>query len=141
MDSLFKELSTSYRRKKFIAENMGYIKPEKVTLSTTVSASDDLDLNENSSYGYYVPMEKSLKKLLEYIPDKSLNFNFRNNLKSDVFDGNYMKKLINSMNQENTLSFCIYCDDIEMVNPIGSNRKVHKLSKFRENYTVKSRIP
>jgi hypothetical protein len=30
---------------------MGYIKPEKVTLSKTVSASDDLDLNENSSYG------------------------------------------------------------------------------------------
>jgi hypothetical protein len=121
---LFNSLNSKYKRKKYYVDKIGYIKPEKVLISRVFEASNE-ELEESNNYGYYIPFEKSVTKLIENIPpniDLNANINANLNLKKDIFDGKSVMK------KENLLQFCIYCDEAEFVNAIGPNRTIHKLS-------------
>ena len=128
---LFDGLDSAYKRKEFFYENFDLIKPEKVFFHSTFSASASAsDLDENECFGYYVPFQKSLQKLINNIPStEKLTFQGTSNtIKTDIFDGNYIKNKLSHKKNKHQLVFLIYCDDVELVNPIGSNRTKHKLS-------------
>ena len=89
------------------------------------------DLEQKSCIGYYIPFAKSLHKLIKIIPhNETLTYaSNSDNLKTDIFDGEYIKEKLSLKANKNQLIFLIYCDDIELVNPIGAHRSKHKISK------------
>ena len=112
------------KRKKFYFEKMGFIKPEKVLLDRSIQTNNE-SFQVINCYGYYIPFDKTLEKIFQDLPsDIDLNCYSNEDLKNNVFDGKYLKK--------KKLCFCIYCDEVEFVNVIGSNRKTHKLSKRKK---------
>lgn len=68
------------------------------------------------------------------------------NIKSNIADGEYIKKLVGekedsnkankSSNEKTILLFSFYYDDIEVVNAIGASRTKHKLgnSRFKNDW-------
>ena len=125
---VFSKFSSSYKRKKFYDDELGFIKPEEVLLTTSCTAPIDNneDMTIKSSFGYYIPFEKSLAKTMKCIP-RCMNLNYNQNhkkFKDDFNDGDYIKKRLKT----NELAILIYTDDLELTNPIGSSRTKHKLS-------------
>ena len=99
-------------------------------LETKLTVNEDLNFDEKIRSGYFIPFKPSLTKLLNIIP-QNVKLNFSNNLtsfKTDIFDGKYIQDIIDSKSNKNQLVFLIYCDDLELVNPIGSQRTKHKIS-------------
>jgi len=130
---LFSGLSSDYKRKQLFVNKFDVINPVKVTLKTTSSAAaSEVDLENKSSIGYYVPFAKSLEKLIKVIPlsEKLTYASDSNDLKTDIFDGKYIKEKLNLKSNKNQFIFLIYCDDLELVNPIGSHRLKHKISNY-----------
>ena len=132
---MFKQFESSYKRQKFYEKELGFIKPEEVLLKTTSTIDNNDELIEKSSFGYYIPFEKTLTKLLDNLPQnidlQKFNIDSKTNssLNSDIFDGKYVKKILKATNlNSNYLSFLIYCDEMELTNAIGSSRTKHKLS-------------
>jgi hypothetical protein len=83
-----------------------------------------------SSFGYYIPFEKSLTNTLKSIPPLiDINFNQNNKkFKNDFFDGNYGKTQLQP--DDNKLAILLYSDDLELTNAVESIRTKHKLSIF-----------
>ena len=132
---LFKQFESTYKRKKFYEKELGFIKPEEVLLKTTSTFDDSDKKIEKSSFGYYIPFERSLSKHLENIPKYNDLNKFNQNdtinthLNFDIFDGKYVKKILETRTlNKNFLSFLIYCDEMEQTNAIGTSRSKHKLS-------------
>ena len=99
-------------------------------METNLIANDDSLLDEKSTFGYCIPFKRSLEKILNIIPVEK-NLKFKPNLtrfKSDIFDGKYIKEIIDTKVNKNQLVFLLYNDDVELTNPIGSNRIKHKIS-------------
>ena len=74
-----------------------------------------------------------MKQTLETVP-QHVNINIKISecdLRNNVFDGTYMRRIINQHDSVNYLAFCIYCDEVEFTNAIGSNRTIHKLSMLK----------
>jgi hypothetical protein len=133
-DSLFDDLETEYLQDKFIEENMGYVEPLPVKLGTInkqVKKKGQYQLVEKEIFAYKVPFLQQLEHLLSLNEVQScLNEEVQNTDKmTDIFDGMYMKKDF-FQNHPDALLFSLYFDDFEIVNPIGSHRKKHKLSVF-----------
>ena len=135
-DFLFDGLNTDYKRKQYYNDNFEIIKPEKVILETKLTANvnpnkeSNTDFDQVSSFGYFIPFKPSLEKLLNIIPE-SEKLKYSSNLttiKSDIFDGEYIKNKLGKKSNKNQLVFLIYCDDVELVNPIGAHRTKHKIS-------------
>ena len=130
-DNLFDGLNSVYKRKQFYKKNFDFIEPVKVILKNTFSVDEGTtSLVERPTFGYFVPFQRSLEKLLEIIPTtEKLEYSGNvGDIKKNVFDGVYIKSKINSQPDKNQLVFAIYCDDLEIVNPIGSHRTKHKIS-------------
>ncbi len=132
--SIFQLFDSSYKRKKFYENKIGFIKPEEVVFKSEVSADPvNEELLVEERYGYYIPFSKSLKKTIENLPP-SLNLNYQNDtntLKTDCFDGIYVKNMLKQVKGNTKLAILIYTDDIELTNPVGANRTKHKLSNIR----------
>jgi hypothetical protein len=130
-DNLFDGLNSVYKRKQFYKENFDIINPVKVILKNTFSVDEGTtSIAENPTFGYYVPFKRSLEKLLQIIPEtEKLEYSGNSgDIKTNVFDGDYIDKKLKSQPNKNQLVFAIYCDDLEIVNPIGSHRTKHKIS-------------
>ena len=111
---------------------MGFIKPVEVLLKTTCTAPDDCsdDMNVKSSFGYFIPIEKSFATTLKSIPS---NIDLYSNQKpkkhkNDFFDGYYVKNLLKP--ESNKLGILLYSDDLEVTNAVSSSRTKHKLSMY-----------
>jgi hypothetical protein len=133
-DFLFDGLNTDYKRKQYYHENFDVIKPEKVILETKLTANpdneSDTDFGQVSTFWYFIPFKPSLEKLHNIIPEtENLKYSSSSSsLKSDIFDGKYIKNKLEKKSNKNQLVFLIYCDDVELVNPIGAQRTKHKIS-------------
>ena len=74
---------------------------------------------------------------MQIIPnDINLRYDFKNDMKDDIFDGKYIREIISKKSHKEQLCFCIYTDELELVNPIGSNRTKHKLSKYNQRRSL-----
>jgi hypothetical protein len=123
-------LNSVYKRKKSFKDNFGVSSPIKVVLEKTFTGNNGINLKEKSTFGYFVPFQSSLEKLLSIIPStETLEFDSdQNQNKSNIFDGKYIKSKLKSKSNKKQLLFAIYCDRIEQVNAICSNRIKHKLN-------------
>jgi hypothetical protein len=76
-----------------------------------------------------VPLKQSIENLLNIIPQKSLNYSskYSTGEKTDIFDG---EEIRNKLKNKDSLALAFYVDDAEVANPVGTNTKKHKLSKY-----------
>lgn len=120
-------------------EDLGYVKPRSVKLGEMyvqkkVRRQFRIVLKEICVFN--VPFFDQLQELLK-MPEvqESLNIHARQNCGefefTDICDGVYFQKEYIQTHQN--VLFSIYHDDFEIVNPIGSHKKKHKMSIFYWN--------
>jgi len=140
LNNAFEKLSTEHRQTIFYKDHGDFVEPEEI-----------LDDSGAFRIGYIVPFKNKLRNLLsipetEFIGEsnESLSILASRNIKSNLNDGSYIKEAVrvhiqNRLTEtaeseiktaEKTLYFGVYYDDIEIVNPIGSSTKKHKLGNF-----------
>lgn len=133
-DDMFEGLQSKYLREKYFERYLGYIKPAAVKLGekrVNVKLQNKYRFIEKDVLGYYVPFFCQLQEILKmpevqeelHAPKKS-DFQF-----ADIRDGTHFQNPF-LRDHADALLFCLYHDDFEIVNPIGSHRKKHKLSVF-----------
>jgi hypothetical protein len=136
VENAFDKLATQHRQEAFFKEHGEFIEPYPVLDET--NESDD-----QQPIGYVIPFEEKLKNLLSNPETESIGSSTEDlnilkalNIKSNISDGTYIQQAIrnqversgtNSADLKATLCFVLYYDDIEIVNPIGSAKKKHKL--------------
>jgi len=134
----FEGLETEYLQEKFFEKNLSYVKPCAVKLgeeNVIRKVGNKQRFVSQELVGYYVPFLDQLKNLLSLPEVKdclSVPVNERDHGGVefvDFFSGQYFQKEY-YRNHPNALLFCLYYDDFEICNPIGSHRKKLKLSIF-----------
>ena len=116
---------------KFAQSHLGFVKPKSVKLGEC-----NIQKKVKGIYKFIskdVPFKTQLHQLLS-MPEvqeslktptiRNIDFEY-----GDIYDGIYFQKDFFQQRQ-NILLFSIYYDDFEIVNPIGSHKKKHKLSVF-----------
>ncbi|KAJ8686382.1 hypothetical protein QAD02_022176 [Eretmocerus hayati] len=113
-------LRTNFRRKKYYKKHFDHVDPDKL----------DIDKSKKTSFAY-IPLLKTLKAVGK---DKSVQFHFHKKRKPsksgvlrDFFDGDAFKKNEFFINNPGALEIILYQDAFEIVNPIGSSKKKHKI--------------
>lgn len=116
-------LSTEYYRKQYFEENFPYVHPQPIFLG--------FDENRKEQYAQYVPIKHTLTTLLKHTDvleqgSRSVNESTPHIL-NDVCDGSVFKS--NPLFAESglTLKVILYQDAFEVVNPLGSAKKKHKM--------------
>ena len=137
-NDLFEGLETKYLQEKFFNDHLGYVKPRPVKLGSKVitqTKKGQHNFIQKDVYGYVVPFKEQLSALLSQPEVAAELQNPSGKIDSfycyDVQDGSYYQNhpLVKQHGDE-TLIFSLYADDFEVVNPIGSHRKKHKLTAF-----------
>ncbi|XP_028298400.1 uncharacterized protein LOC114460675 [Gouania willdenowi] len=130
-------LSSTYQRKKYYRNSFNVVEPLTFILNG----------NKFRSF-QYVPILKSLQQLLStkgILEKLKENHRGTTDLKRDPTyeyksfkDGNHFlqNKFLN--NEELRISICLYVDDFETCNPLGTSRKKHKLCAV---YWLLSNLP
>lgn len=139
-DTFAEEFITVKRRDKFYTENYNLLNPEEVKLGSkfvTVRGQ----LVSKPQMGYIVPFKENLQRFLS-LPEVwhfiQTGHKSRSSLMRDVGDGSYIVDHELFSRNKTALQIIIHTDDIEVVNPIGSHTKKHKLSMF---YFTLANIP
>lgn len=133
--SLFTAVNTEHKQEKFFASKFQYIKPESVALGQSTSSKKIggvYKMSVTNVCGYFVPFLSQLTALLSMpeVQECLRDGNMNNPLLSDYYDGLYIQNHEFFSTQKNCLCFSIYTDDFEIVNPIGTHRKKHKITAF-----------
>ena len=129
---MFIGLSTHRKRQKFYEERFGLLNPEPVYLGSKV-VSEKGKCVRKRFYGYIVPFETGLQAFLEmpeiwnYVSNPHFS---ASDVMLDICDGRIYRSHPLFSRNVNALQIILNCDDIEIVNPIGSHTKKHKLSMF-----------
>jgi hypothetical protein len=134
-------LDSQKKREQYFANHAGYVQPKAVKLGEFWQTNRQGVLQRREKVGYTVPLEESLKELLQMddvwywvkhshaSPDQFL---------ADLCDGEYINSHPLFIRNPNALQLVLYNDDIEIVNPIGTHVKKHKLTLF---YYMLGNIP
>ncbi|CAB4006554.1 Hypothetical predicted protein [Paramuricea clavata] len=115
-------LSTEYRRKQFYKENFSYVNPIAICLGH--------DKDNIKRHFEYVPVIETIENLLK---DSSVKEQFQNPLPSqegvlrDFMDGCVAKQNLLFIELPNAIKIILYQDSFEVVNPLGSAKKKHKI--------------
>ncbi|XP_064468724.1 uncharacterized protein LOC135383007 [Ornithodoros turicata] len=122
---LFAAVKTSYQREQFAKSVFPYVAPQQCALGENGRASFQ-----------YVPIQKVLGKLVEAqnltdcILKRSQDAHSILSTLRDFWDGSCYRGHVNSvipMAFAGTIYILLYTDELEIVNPLGSKRGVHKL--------------
>ena len=117
-------LQTIHKRNTFFKQNFGYTPPAEILI--------DYDKYNNPKTYQYIPICESLQNLYKHFP---ASFKFvrpsddaaHPAVLSDIFDGTVFQKNALFLREERTFQIVLYQDAFEVVNPLGSARKKHKL--------------
>ena len=112
---------------------MPYVAPQEVVLGKQFVTKNGV-LKEMSHLGYIVPFEASLKNLLE-MPEvwhhvENPHFTDSSEFLFDVCDGKYIRAHPLFSRNSRALQIVVNTDDLEIVNPLGSHVKKHKITVF-----------
>lgn len=119
------QLSTSKLRKKYIKNNLPYVEPCEYTLGYRDGKARTFA---------YTPILSVLRQLLRKVDvlNLILSVDGKENQAefSSYLDGSFFRE--NVFLQENNVSLLIglYQDDFELSNPLGTSKKIHKISAF-----------
>ena len=132
--NLFEGLETEHKQDIFFEKHLGYIKPEPVKLGMIekqIKVQGNYQYRPVDVFGYCIPFLKQLERLLSMreVQDCLVEEIESSDKIHDFFDGTNMNKPY-FQNHHDALLIGLYNDDFEIVNPIGSHRKKHKLSIF-----------
>ncbi|XP_056443822.1 uncharacterized protein LOC130380603 [Gadus chalcogrammus] len=99
-----------------------------------------LKKRENKTF-QYIPILQSLSQVLKNSPEKHLVAT-RNSDRASKYqsfqDGSHFQKKMFFSSDEDILSLILYIDDLEVCNPLGTSRKIHKVTAV---YWVLGNIP
>nr|XP_020467541.1 uncharacterized protein LOC109966765 [Monopterus albus] len=116
-------LRTTYSRAQAFKKMFKYIEPKKIILGT--------DENMTQRFAYYIPVIQTLKSLLESELWKNSVSQQSCEIDSDVFgdirDGQNFKSNRFFVENPGCLKLILYQDAFEIVNPLGSAKKRHKV--------------
>jgi len=131
--TVFSGLETSYKQERFL-EQLGLVKPVAAQLGFRTITQNNRGkrvCNERAVYGYYVPFISQLTALLS-MPEIHRCVHYpvpqTGELMTDFTDGFVIDAPL--LNNNTHLLFSLYSDELEIVNPIGSHRKIHKIIVF-----------
>lgn len=116
-------LSTEYIRKQFFHKNFSYVHPQPIHLGT--------DEKRRDRYAQYIPLKETLKAMLKdpvvwQECGKTQNVPPPGVL-TDVCDGSVFKTNALCMQPGINLKLIMYQNAFEVVNPLGSAKKKHKI--------------
>lgn len=136
---LFPGFECEKKLDKIWQDNFGYVKPNCVTLWEDICnkrCKGSYRTVKVAHCGYYVPFLEQLSVLLSLPEVRDVLYhrveqetNGDGDLR-DVTDGSYLMQHEFVKSHPNALLFLLYTDDFEIVNPIGSHRKKHKVTAF-----------
>jgi len=115
-------LASAFKRKQYYKENFEVVEPVEYVL----------EARSNKTF-QYVPLLNSLQQLLgrKDIVDKLLDNHAVSSANVDQYssfqDGEYHKNNPFFSGEDLRISLCLYIDDFEICNPLGTSRKKHKL--------------
>jgi len=139
VDSLFDGLESNFKQEQFFERNFSYVKPIAVKLGEREVLRKHCGKfvpTKRNAVGYCVPFLSQLSALLSMSEVQHCMSNLSdlsdcdNNLMTDIFDGTAMVRPGLEGHEMSHLSFSMYSDELEIVNPIGTHRKVHKITVF-----------
>ena len=136
VDQYFDSIATQRKRDNCYLSNMGLVAPQAVVLRQEHRTN-----GIKRHLGYFVPFKDNLQAFLsqpEVLHYVHHPHNQRGNIMHDLCDGDFIKTHTLFMEHPQALQIVINSDDIEIVNPIGSHTKKHKLSMF---YFTLANIP
>lgn len=109
-------------RKKFFKNHFHYVEPTSFVLGT--------DDGRKECFGYYIPVEETIKSLFKHQSVREQHANpivKTDGVLSDITHGSVFCSNAFFRNEPNTIKIILYQDAFEIVNPLGSARKIHKL--------------
>lgn len=115
-------LSTDYMRKQYFKNNFRYVAPVAICLG--------FDKDNVKRCCEYIPI---VNTITEFLKDKSVKEQFDNPIPSqegvlqDITDGSVTKSNVLFNEVPNALKLLLYQDSFEVVNPLGSGKKKHKV--------------
>lgn len=119
-------LSSAHRRKMYILNSEDFVKVKPIEYSAGIK-------NGNEHFYSYIPILDSLKYLLKH---QSILSDILQVIKpvpltlQDFSDGRFCKKNALFGSKDLTLKINLYVDEIEICNPIGAFKGIHKMSCF-----------
>lgn len=132
IEHMLDKFDSNAKRETFYKKQLSLVQPEAVKLASTIVTVNGR-LVRKERYGYIIPFDESLAKFLE-LPEVSSfiesGHRSSNEYMLDICDGEYIKNNPSFMRNPKALQVILNTDDIEIVNPIGSHTKKHKLSMF-----------
>lgn len=137
LKSPFEKFNTSAKQNKFITSQKNFVAPIEIKLGSREEniLSNGTYIKKNVTESFqYVPIVKTLEVVLNdpirynQILGRTVNDD-PDKLKS-FFDSNLFKEhpLFNDF--PDTIALQLYLDDVEICNPLGANRKIHKICPF-----------
>ncbi|KAK0148560.1 putative nuclease HARBI1 [Merluccius polli] len=117
-------LATAFKRRQYYNDNFNSVKPVQFILDAKAKRSFQ-----------YVPLITFLQQLLNQkeVLNQVIENRRRQQIVSDQLhyrffeDGQYFKNNDFLSGEELRISICLYVDDFEVCNPLGTSRKIHKL--------------
>ena len=116
------DFRNDYIRKKFFKNHFHYVEPTSFVLGT--------DDDRKECFGYYVPVKETIKSLFKHQSVREQYANpivRKDGVLSDVTHGSVFCSNAFFQNETNAIKIILYQDAFEIVNPLGSARKKHKL--------------
>lgn len=129
--SLFDNLHSQFLQHKYFVEKLGLIEPVKVRLGQSEVLVKPGHSKLVTYYGYTVPFIPNLSKLLscpEVMSELENSTENDDGFSYDVCDSSFVKNHPLYSCDKNFLKFMLFCDDLEITNPVGSHTKVHKIT-------------
>jgi adenosine/AMP kinase len=115
-------LRSHYKRSIYYKEHFRYVEPVQISLVSSAQ--------RKTSYFHYIPVRETLMAMMQ---DQSVYACLNNEMSSpkdvygDVCDGEVFKKVSSTVTSKTCLHVILYQDAFEIVNPLGSAKKVHKI--------------
>lgn len=134
-DVLLDEFDSNTKRQKVYSSHLDtLLHPQKVKLGERIVTNKGKHENR-ANFGYFVPLKQNLVNLLN-MPEvwECVQNPHRSNdhsvFKHDVSDGTAIKDHPLFSVDKHALQIFLNCDDLEIVNPIGTHVKKNKVSVF-----------
>lgn len=132
----FVSVGTTYRQDNVIKEMFNFVESEEVIVGYTAclkKKGTKRVLATSPKCFHYIPLVKSLEQFLSH--PKVLKMidqpqKHRGVYLCDIIDGELMKSHTLFSTQPSALQLIIYCDEIEICNPLGSHASKNKLLMF-----------
>jgi hypothetical protein len=133
VNSCLSDFSSNSKRLSYYKQNLvTFLEPEEVVLGYKFISKAGM-IKKIPRIGYIIPFEESLKSMLSMpevwhhvcYPHQSVDEFMR-----DICDGEYVSNNRLFSQDMTCLEIILNCDDMEIVNPLGSHVKKHTLSMF-----------